>query len=52
MESKELGILLLGIDVIVLVVLEILDEGVLPVLLDGFHKVLLNIVQGLPDIVP
>ena len=52
MKSKELSILLLRIDVIVLVVMEILDEGVLSVLLNGFHEVFLDIVQGLPDIVP
>jgi hypothetical protein len=51
LESEELCILLLGIYVIVLVVMEILDEGVLPVLLDGFHEVFLNVVQCLPDIV-
>ena len=44
MKSKELSILLLRIDVIVLVVMEILDEGVLPVLLDGFHEIFLNVV--------
>jgi hypothetical protein len=52
LESEELCILLLGIYVIVLVVMEILDEGVLPVLLDCFHEVFLNVVQGLSHIVP
>jgi hypothetical protein len=52
LESEELCVLLLGIDVIVLVVVEILNESVLSVLLDGFHKVFLNVVQGLPDIIP
>ena len=44
LESEQLCVLLLGIDVIVLVVMEILDESVLPVLLDSFHEVFLNVI--------